>query len=75
VTGTPVGSDITDLTGQFDVLQMHPFTDSSFFATHVKHAYSGSMNMCIQGHTLLYMMGRCMIRHTKLQVACPILAG
>lgn len=68
VTGTPVGTDIADLKGQFNFLQLHPFTNKNFFNTYVKPAYSGSSWARSPAYVLLYMLGQCMIRHTKLQV-------
>ena len=68
-TGTPAGGDITDLLGQFCVLNLRPFTDWTFFSVFVRSAYSGSMQTRGVAHLLLYILGRCMIRHTKLQVA------
>ncbi|DBA72541.1 TPA: hypothetical protein ACH3X2_010298 [Trebouxia sp. C0005] len=67
-TGTPAGGDITDLFGQFCVLNLQPFTDRTFFSVFVRSAYSGSMHTRAVAHLLLYILGRCMIRHTKLQV-------
>ena len=63
VTGTPVGTDINDLLGQFAVLQLHPFDNRDFLQFH------GS-SQCRQGsfHLLLYILRRCMVRHTELQV-------
>ncbi|KAL3157879.1 hypothetical protein ABBQ32_012289 [Trebouxia sp. C0010 RCD-2024] len=68
VTGTPVGTDIADLKGQFNFLQLHPFTNKNFFNTYVKPAYSGSSWARSPAYVLLYVLGQCMIRHTKLQV-------
>ena len=68
VTGTPVGADIADLKGQFNFLQLHPFTNKNFFNTHVKPAYSGSGWGRGPAYVLLFMLGQCMTRHTKLQV-------
>lgn len=68
MTGTPVGGDIADLYGQFTVLQLHPFTHKAFFHKFAQSAYSGSMNMRTSAYLLLYMMSRCTVRHTKLQV-------
>ena len=68
MTGTPAGGDITDLRGQFAVLQMHPFSNKAFFHNFVQSAYTGSMNSRASAYLLLYMMSCCMIRHTKLQV-------
>lgn len=72
VTGTPVGTDIADLKGQFNFLQLHPFTNKNFFNTYVKPAYSGSSWARSPAYVLLYVLGQCMIRHTKLQVRPPI---
>ena len=68
VTGTPVGSDIADLKGQFHFLQLHPFTNKNFFNSYVKPAYSGSGWARSPAYVPLYMLAQCMIRHTKLQV-------
>ncbi len=67
-TGTPASGDITDLIGQFKVLNLQPFSDETFFSVFVRSAYSGSMQTCGTAHLLLCILGRCMIRHTKLQV-------
>ena len=63
-----MGADIADLKGQFNFLQLHPFTNKNFFNTHVKPAYSGSGWSRGPAYVLLFMLGQCMIRHTKLQV-------
>ncbi|KAL0037370.1 hypothetical protein WJX79_004318 [Trebouxia sp. C0005] len=68
VTGTPVGSDIADLKGQFNFLQLHPFTNKNFFSIYVKPAYSGSTWARPPASILLCVLSQCMIRHTKLQV-------
>ena len=68
VTGTPVGSDISDLKGQLDFLQLHPFTNKTFFTLNVKAAYTGNSFGRPPATALLYTLGKCMIRHTKLQV-------
>ena len=68
MTGTPVGSDIQDLKGQFNFLRMQPFTNKNFFARYVKPSYSGSSWARAPAGVLLYMLSQCMIRHTKLQV-------
>ncbi|KAL0020479.1 hypothetical protein WJX77_009137 [Trebouxia sp. C0004] len=68
VTGTPVGSDIADLKGQFNFLQLHPFTNKNFFSIYVKPAYSGSTWARPPASILLCILSQCMIRHTKLQV-------
>lgn len=71
VTGTPVGTDIGDLKGQFNFLQLHPFTNKNFFNMYVKSAYAGSSWARGPAYVVLYMLGQCMIRHTKLQVSVP----
>lgn len=38
-TGTPLNNDITDLLGQFAVLQMQPFGTKSFFDSRIKPAF------------------------------------
>ncbi len=68
VTGTPVGSDIADLKGQFNFLQLHPFTNKNFFSVYVKPAYTGSTWARPPASMLLCVLSQCMIRHTKLQV-------
>ena len=68
VTGTPVGTDIADLKGQFSFLRLHPFTNKNFFSMYVKSAYAGSAWARAPADKLLYILGQCMIRHTKLQV-------
>lgn len=40
-TGTPLSNDITDLLGQFGVLQMEPFSTKSWFDARVKTAFLG----------------------------------
>jgi len=47
---------------------MQPFTNKAFFYKFAQLAYSGSINMRTSAYLLLYMMSRCTIRHTKLQV-------
>jgi len=69
VTGTPVGSDIADLKGQFNFLQLHPFTNKNFFSVYVKPAYTGSTWARPPASMLLCVLSQCMIRHTKLQVS------
>ena len=69
-TGTPIGTDVADLFGQFCFLRLSPLDKSSYFDAFVKRvftitgqSYGGSGPM-----PLLYCLSRCMIRHTKLQV-------
>ena len=69
-TGTPIGTDVADLFGQFSFLRLSPLDKSSYFDAFVKRvftitgqSYGGSGPM-----PLLYCLSRCMIRHTKLQV-------
>ena len=40
-TGTPLSNDITDLLGQFAVLQMQPMGAKSFFDARIKTAFLG----------------------------------
>lgn len=63
-----MGTDIADLEGQFNFLQLHPFANKKFFNIHVKPAYSGNGWGRGPAYVLLFMLGQCMIRHTKLQV-------
>ena len=77
-TGTPIGTDVADLFGQFCFLRLSPLDKSSYFDAYVKRvftitgqAYGGAGSM-----PLLYCLSRCMIRHTKMQVLgnAPVLS-
>lgn len=40
-TGTPLSNDITDLLGQFSVLQMEPFSSKTWFTSYIKSPFLG----------------------------------
>ena len=66
MTGIPVGTDTNDLSGQFAVLQLKPFDNKDFFSKFLKSAHWYCMGA---PHLLLYVLRRCMVRHTKGQVS------
>ena len=77
-TGTPIGTEVADLFGQFAFLRLSPLDKTSYFDAYVKRvftitgqSYGGAGPM-----PLLYCLSRCMIRHTKLQTLgnAPVLS-
>ena len=72
VTGTPVGSGVADLKGQFDFLHLQPFTNKNLFTLYVRAVYEPGMRFQVLDAVLLCTLSQCMIRHTKLQVTITV---
>jgi SWI/SNF-related matrix-associated actin-dependent regulator of chromatin subfamily A3 len=67
-TGTPVGADVSDLLGQFQVLGLPPFSLAAFFARHVRNAVGANAPHHGRCPELLFVLRATMVRHTKRQV-------
>ncbi|GAX72705.1 hypothetical protein CEUSTIGMA_g161.t1 [Chlamydomonas eustigma] len=74
-TGTPIGTSIEDLLGQFAVIHLSPMSTKLYFDSRIKIAFgAGSNRHRAYGISetgpaaLLYTLKECMIRHTKQQV-------
>lgn len=66
-TATPMGNDVMDLLGQFAALRMAPFNDKTFFTEHFRHILHRDYGAAEDRALLLYVLSRCMVRHTKHQ--------
>ncbi|KIY92295.1 hypothetical protein MNEG_15668 [Monoraphidium neglectum] len=72
-TGTPINNSVEDLLGQFCVLDMKPLSIKSFFDAHIKAAFGGSYYADKPPlRTLLYVLQKTLIRHTKRQVIAGV---
>ncbi len=68
VTGTPMGSEVGDLFGQFLFLGLSPFDQSAYFEANVRRVFGAQGNNYSGSPIpLLYALSRTMIRHTKQQ--------
>lgn len=69
-TGTPIGTSIEELLGQFAAINMAPLNTKVFFDTYIKPAFGWSRSYGSESSpaTLLYTLKASMIRHTKQQV-------
>jgi SWI/SNF-related matrix-associated actin-dependent regulator of chromatin subfamily A3 len=66
-TGTPVSGSAEDLYGQFMVMKLPLLTNKALFDMYVRNPFTVSGRF-VSPHTLMYVLGRMLIRHTKLQV-------
>ena len=61
-TGTPINTDVKDLTGQLHALHMYPICSKNFQTAHLKHGLGPTIN------STMFVLRTLMIRHSKAQV-------
>ncbi|KAG1670539.1 hypothetical protein FOA52_015404 [Chlamydomonas sp. UWO 241] len=69
-TGTPIGTSVEELLGQFAAIHLSPMSTKPFFDAAFKPVFSNASRYHGDASglaTLLYTMRTCLVRHTKLQ--------